>query len=151
LETWDVSKWKKTNWRISVLRRRMFIWTRNNLLKIENELFLSCFEHVTTNFKRVFLEIMFLEVAVVQNSLLIIRLTWNVIYIFELNIATAWTRDFMITHTRSFFLIYNKKAQKFQQKKTIFFTTPSFSEKLFFLVYAVKKPLLIIKNFDFLF
>jgi len=36
-------------------------------------------------------------------------------------------------------------------KKTVFFTTPSFSEKLLFLVYAVKKPLLIVKNFDLLF
>jgi len=36
---------------------------------------------------------------------------------FEL--SAAWTRDFMII--RIIFLIYNEKAQTFQQKKTVFF------------------------------
>jgi len=44
--------------------------------------------------------------------------------------------------------------KKFQRKKTIFFPTSSFSEKLlfyFFLIHAVKKPLLIVKNLYFSF
>jgi len=38
------------------------------------------------------------------------------------------------------FLIYNKKHRNFSEKLT-FFTMPSFSEKLFFLVHAVKNPI----------
>jgi len=51
---------------------------------------------------------------------------------------------------RIIFLIYNEKAQKFQQKKTVFFITPSFSEKLLFFIsfHAVKKPLIMVKNFS---
>jgi len=45
--------------------------------------------------------------------------------------------------------IYNEKVQKFQRKRTVFFTTPSFSEKLllfiFFSFHIVEKPLLIVK------
>jgi len=58
------------------------------------------------------------EVAVVQNSH-----TNNPIDLkcdtcmFELSVAIAWNKDFMIT--RIVFLIYNEKAQKFQQK-TVF-------------------------------
>jgi len=50
------------------------------------------------------------------------------------------------------FFIYNEKAQKCQRKNNFFFATPSFSEKLLFFIFfhAVKNPLLIVKNFDFL-
>jgi len=39
LESWNISTWKKTNWRFSVLRRtwRIFVWIR-----VENEFFLCC-------------------------------------------------------------------------------------------------------------
>jgi len=42
-----------------------------------------------------------------------------------------------------------RKHKKFQRKKIVFFTISSFSEKLFFIFFslAVKKPLLIVKNF----
>jgi len=34
LELWDISTWKKTNWKFSVLRRtwKMFVWTRDSWL-----------------------------------------------------------------------------------------------------------------------
>jgi len=73
---------------------------------------------------------------------------------FELSIATAWTKNFMITWI-FFFNLQQESIEIFSEKLTVFFfTTPSFNEKLLFfifLVYAVKNSLLIVKNFDFLF
>jgi len=35
-EPWDISTWKKTNWRISILWRtgRMFVWLKDSWFKV---------------------------------------------------------------------------------------------------------------------
>jgi len=124
---------------------RIFIWIRESWLN-RKWIFLYCFE-CHQNFKRIFLEIMFLKLSLYKTFILIIRWTWNVICMFELSVVTAW--DFI---TRIVFLIYNEKAEISAKKKLFFFSfsTPSFSEKLlFFFFSSAVKPLLIVKNFDF--
>jgi len=43
-----------------------------------------------SNFKRIFLETMFLKSPLYKTLVLIIQLTWNMTCMFELSVATAW-------------------------------------------------------------
>jgi len=90
-EPWDISTWKKTNWRISILRRIgriFFAWLRDNWFKVETEFFYVAL-NMLSNFKRVFLETMFLKSRFYKTLTLIIWLTWNLICMFQLSIATG--------------------------------------------------------------
>jgi len=86
-----------------------------------------------SNFKRVFLETMFLKSPLYKTLILIIRLTWNLLCIFELNVVTAWTKDFLMIWI--IFQFTTKKHRNFSEKTTFFFTTPLFSKKLLFFIF----------------